>query len=177
MILTTAQDLASHLLGLPGNLEQDVSIFTRDSSLSVATRDVDVGPSSMLSTITDSTFFPDALPPDGSSNLPGRSTAPATEPTVRTAFVGPYRVKRFQCSICGKEFMDRSTYKHHYMTHTGERPHQCSFCPYRSIQSGSLYRHIRIKHKGVLQWSVSFLSVWHFSVIRWILLKSLREMS
>ncbi|XP_018023130.1 protein abrupt isoform X4 [Hyalella azteca] len=60
-------------------------------------------------------------------------------------------VKRFQCGVCGKVFQDRTILKNHHMTHTGERPHQCSMCPYRSIQSGSLYRHIRMKHKGVLQ--------------------------
>lgn len=82
-----------------------------------------------------------------SAGVQNRTAIYDSQPIVLNTLTG----RKFQCPRCHKEFQDRSTFRHHYMTHTGERPHQCFFCPYRSIQSGSLYRHIRMRHKGVLQ--------------------------
>ncbi|KAF2363560.1 Zinc finger C2H2-type, partial [Trinorchestia longiramus] len=52
----------------------------------------------------------------------------------------------FVCPVCGKAFVDKSRFRHHYMVHTGERPYGCSLCPYRARQIGTLYQHMRSIH-------------------------------
>ncbi|XP_018023162.1 protein tramtrack, beta isoform isoform X33 [Hyalella azteca] len=50
------------------------------------------------------------------------------------------------CSICGRCFFHRSDFCRHVMTHTGEKPFSCSFCPYRSSRKGNLDRHMALLH-------------------------------
>lgn len=54
-----------------------------------------------------------------------------------------------QCGVCGKVFSGRSrkhNLKQHILTHTGERPHPCPHCPYRSSHRPTLRRHIFTVH-------------------------------
>lgn len=57
------------------------------------------------------------------------------------------------CPICGKTAHGRNRRQNmdnHMLTHTGERPFQCSVCPYRASQQGNLRRHLRCVHKHKL---------------------------
>ncbi|XP_063612797.1 longitudinals lacking protein, isoforms H/M/V-like isoform X1 [Penaeus indicus] len=54
------------------------------------------------------------------------------------------------CPVCGKTAQGRNRRQNmdnHMLTHTGERPFQCSMCPYRASQQGNLKRHLRAVHK------------------------------
>lgn len=54
------------------------------------------------------------------------------------------------CPVCGKTAQGRNRRQNmdnHMLTHTGERPFQCTMCPYRASQQGNLKRHLRAVHK------------------------------
>lgn len=87
------------------------------------------------------------------------------------------RTGRYQCGVCSKNFVQRSSLKTHERIHTGERPYHCQLCnqrfgdfstftkhrrthtgekPYtcpvaacgRSFsQSGNMHRHLKVVHK------------------------------
>jgi hypothetical protein len=47
------------------------------------------------------------------------------------------------CEFCGKVFRNGSNLTVHRRSHTGERPYQCSLCPYACAQSSKLTRHMK----------------------------------
>ncbi|XP_018023158.1 protein tramtrack, beta isoform isoform X30 [Hyalella azteca] len=53
------------------------------------------------------------------------------------------------CPVCQGEFFNRSNFRHHYMIHSGEKPYRCSYCPYRARQTGSLNKHIKLRHLNI----------------------------
>ncbi|XP_018023134.1 protein tramtrack, beta isoform isoform X7 [Hyalella azteca] len=53
---------------------------------------------------------------------------------------------RYSCPLCRLEFGDKRNFRHHYMVHSGERPYPCSFCSYKARQTGTLNKHIKLKH-------------------------------
>ena len=53
------------------------------------------------------------------------------------------------CPICFKTAHGRNrrqNMENHMLTHTGLKPHQCTFCSYKSSQIGNLRRHIKTLH-------------------------------
>ena len=42
-----------------------------------------------------------------------------------------------------------SNLKRHVLTHTGERPHHCTYCKYESAQSATLRNHLARKHPAM----------------------------
>ncbi|XP_015237170.1 PREDICTED: zinc finger protein 121-like [Cyprinodon variegatus] len=55
--------------------------------------------------------------------------------------------KSFQCDICGRSYMNKSTMKRHYRSHTGEKHFTCTTCGKSFSQNCDLNSHIRT-HTG-----------------------------
>ena len=54
------------------------------------------------------------------------------------------------CGTCHKTFERKDSLKKHEKIHTGEKPHACHLCDYRSSQSSNLNTHIRTKHRDIV---------------------------
>lgn len=57
------------------------------------------------------------------------------------------------CPVCGKAFYSRNRrqdLQRHLLSHTGERPFPCPFCPYRASLKGNLKKHIHGLHSHFL---------------------------
>ncbi|XP_061409142.1 zinc finger Y-chromosomal protein-like [Lethenteron reissneri] len=54
------------------------------------------------------------------------------------------------CADCGRGFRHPSELRKHARTHTGERPHCCQYCDYRSSEAYNLKMHVRARHSRAL---------------------------
>ncbi|CAL4213833.1 unnamed protein product [Meganyctiphanes norvegica] len=51
------------------------------------------------------------------------------------------------CPFCSKVYTNRSAFRYHYKTHTGEKPYACPHCPQRFILRGDMMKHVKT-HTG-----------------------------
>ena len=56
----------------------------------------------------------------------------------------------YRCPVCHHEIYNKSNFRHHYMIHSDERPYRCSFCSYQARQTGSLNKHMKLKHSDCM---------------------------
>ena len=47
-----------------------------------------------------------------------------------------------KCDICDKTLANKKTLSSHILTHTGEKPHECTQCGHRFALKGTLSSHI-----------------------------------
>ncbi|CAG0900116.1 unnamed protein product [Cyprideis torosa] len=57
--------------------------------------------------------------------------------------------RRYKCPQCPKAFFTPVNLREHIYSHTGERPFACALCGLTYTSKGSMYTHMRIKHKNV----------------------------
>ncbi|MPC89615.1 Zinc finger protein 516 [Portunus trituberculatus] len=57
------------------------------------------------------------------------------------------RRRGHSCPICSKAFETRYKLERHQLTHTGEKPYACPYCPHRCNQRDNLKAHIGSKHR------------------------------
>ncbi|KAK4884706.1 hypothetical protein RN001_000977 [Aquatica leii] len=60
-------------------------------------------------------------------------------------------LKPFECDTCHKRFSIKSSLKIHMLTHRKERPCSCDECGRAFIRQDCLLRHMRAKHRDVLE--------------------------
>ncbi|XP_018023167.1 protein tramtrack, beta isoform isoform X38 [Hyalella azteca] len=53
----------------------------------------------------------------------------------------------YGCPVCGKEFYYKNDFRRHYMTHSGEKPFMCPFCPYKARFNSSIKKHCWSRHR------------------------------
>ncbi|XP_071515049.1 uncharacterized protein [Panulirus ornatus] len=69
--------------------------------------------------------------------------------------VGSSYKTSFICAVCQKAFNHRGNFMKHYRTHTGEKPFQCTKCPYKATQKAHLTTHMLGRHGELLQSSTN----------------------
>ncbi|XP_077497736.1 uncharacterized protein LOC144108355 [Amblyomma americanum] len=74
---------------------------------------------------------------------PARGYAKASHTSIGRLYTTHSGERYFQCSVCMKNFRDRSNLVRHFRIHTGEKPYQCIHCSKSFTQSNSLTSHLR----------------------------------
>ncbi|KAG7167379.1 Zinc finger protein 845-like 3 [Homarus americanus] len=75
------------------------------------------------------------------------------------------------CHVCGKAFYSRNRrqdLQRHLLSHTGERPFPCPFCPYRASLKGNLKKHIHGLHAHFLKAldnNIGRVTAWQSAVV------------
>lgn len=59
--------------------------------------------------------------------------------------------KPYECDVCGKAFVVKSSLKIHQLTHRKEAPVTCEVCNRAFIRQDCLMRHMRARHRDVLE--------------------------
>jgi len=62
---------------------------------------------------------------------------------VRTGEIGANGKPSVACEVCGKKLADPSSLYRHRKIHSGDKPHQCPYCPRRFIQRYNMKQHIK----------------------------------
>ena len=76
--------------------------------------------------------------------------------------------KPYQCSHCGKVFVQSTNLRNYMNIHTGNKPHQCSQCDKAFLQKCNLINHMRI-HSGEKPYQCSLCDkafIWEHIVVR-----------
>ncbi len=69
----------------------------------------------------------------------------------------------FSCDICEYRTGDHNSLRRHKMRHSGQKPYQCPFCTYASIQSAAYKNHVQV----VSVLGNSHFSYWTYLYLLW----------
>ncbi|XP_047482040.1 zinc finger protein 711-like isoform X2 [Penaeus chinensis] len=82
----------------------------------------------------------------GMKGMLGSSGGVGLSAEVGVEAVGAAERGFHECSVCGRGFERRWLLTRHLRTHTGEKPYQCAFCPFRSAQRYNIVTHTVKRH-------------------------------
>ncbi|XP_049811185.1 zinc finger Y-chromosomal protein 2-like [Schistocerca nitens] len=72
------------------------------------------------------------------------------DPWTQTAGSKSPYTRRFECTKCGKSYMQKKTLNRHVKLECDKKPQfSCPYCPHRSKQKSNLQQHIIAKHTGL----------------------------
>ena len=83
----------------------------------------------------------------------GRSKCTKCHKMVSSSLLESHMAKHatgYSCKICLKSFVCKDNLSRHERIHTGNRPHACTYCNFRSTQLCVLKRHIKFIHTDIL---------------------------
>lgn len=133
----------------PCSTLEDLGPFNRHQPHSTITSLYSLGHLSALDPVEQYSARQVPHPPSASPPLPG-SVDPVEQYGGRSVVASSYtpsgKAIAYHCSFCGKKFDQRSHYRTHLYTHTGERPFNCELCGLCFTQKSNMTVHMRRKH-------------------------------
>lgn len=91
---------------------------------------------------------PSPLDAGCSSGSPTNSPGPGAQGTLIGAGGGSGYKRLYSCHVCGYHTHIKRAHERHILTHTGEKPHKCDYCEFRSNRKDNLLTHVRKKHQN-----------------------------